>query len=67
MIVETQYGNVEFRIARFDTDGTNLEEGVEVCINGKLKKELYGERMEKFINMSFDEIDEWLKENIEFL
>jgi len=59
----TKFGEVEFSIAMFDLDGTNLEEGVEVRLDGELIKELYGSRVERFDEMSTEQIELFLKEN----
>jgi hypothetical protein len=34
--VETKYGEVELRVVMTDIDGTNLDEGIEVTLNGEL-------------------------------
>lgn len=34
--LETKYGEVKLRVVMIDIDGTNLEEGIEVSLNGEL-------------------------------
>ena len=63
VIKETFYGTVKFRVAVFDTDGTNLQDGVEVLIDDSLVAELQGERLSKFEEMSEKDVEKFLEEN----
>lgn len=62
VIRETFHGTVEFSTAVFDLDRTNLEEGVEVRINGELVGELVGERVSKFEEMSDEEVEKFVED-----
>lgn len=46
----TIYGKVKLRKAMIDTDGTNLADGIEIKVNGKLKAEVLD------INVDFEEM-----------
>ena len=55
-------GEVTFRAAIFDTNGTDLVEGIEVLIDGTLEKELFWYSLFYFEEMSLEEIEEFLRE-----
>ena len=54
---DTCYGEVTFKHAMIDTDGTNLEEGITIFIDGKYIAET--------IDFSIDEIEEMTEKEIE--
>lgn len=58
----TKHGEVSIRTAVFDTDGTNLQDGVEIKIDNELVKELYGQHVYQFEDMSVEEIEKFLEE-----
>lgn len=58
----TKHGEVNIRTAVFDTDGTNLQDGVEVKLDDELVKELYGRHVYQFEDMSVEEIEKFLEE-----
>ncbi len=41
---DTKFGEISLRTAIFETDSTNLEEGVEIKLDGKLIGEAFGWR-----------------------
>lgn len=61
-IIETSMGEVTFRTAIIDVNGTDLVEGIEVLIDGTLEKELFGYRLFYFEEMSLEEVEEFLRE-----
>ena len=61
-IIETSMGEVTFRTAIIDVNGTDLVEGIEVLIDGTLEKELFGYRLFYFEEMSLEEVKEFLRE-----
>lgn len=62
VIKETFYGTVKFSVAVFDTDGTNLQDGVEVRVDDSLVGELPGEHLNKFEDMSEKDVEKFLEE-----
>lgn len=51
--VETQWGTITMRNAMIDTDGTNLEDGLVVSLDGEVIGELVG-----YTSPSFDTVQE---------
>ena len=58
----TIYGEVKFQFAMLDTDGTTLEEGVEVKVNDELVAELVGARMSEFEELTDEEVENLIVE-----
>jgi len=53
---ETSHGKVQVRDAMIDTDGTNLEEGVEVKLDGKLITEIWNIHVREINKDNIEEI-----------
>ncbi len=59
----TKYGEVLLRTAMLETDGTNLADGIEIKIDGKLSGEVF--RRIDIEEMSLEEVEELVKNNCE--
>lgn len=59
---ETKYGEVTVRTAMFDTDGTNLEEGIEIKGDDIDLIEVYG--YHDVEDMSTEEVEKLIEKNI---
>ena len=58
---KTKFGKISLRTAMLETDGTNLEEGVEIKLDGKLIGEAFGWRNVE--GMTVEEAEEFLENN----
>ena len=65
--IETKYGEVTLNSAMFDIDGTNLESGIELKIDGELKAELIGTDFCEVENLTITEVEELVKNNCEYI
>jgi coenzyme F420-reducing hydrogenase beta subunit len=54
---DTTFGKVSLRGAMIDTDGTNLVEGVEIKVEGKLVAEV--------LNMTFGQVEDFTQKEVE--
>lgn len=54
---DTIYGQVTLRGAMIDTDGTNLADGIEVSIDGKLVAEV--------LDITFSQVEDFTNEEAE--
>ncbi len=55
--LETKFGEITLRSAMLDIDGTNLEEGIEIKLEGELIGEVIGGDIYEVEEMSTDEIE----------
>jgi hypothetical protein len=60
---ETIYGKVTLRTAMIDTDGTNLSEGIEIKVNGKLQAEVLGTYIH-IDDMTQEEVESFVEEHV---
>lgn len=71
-IVETKYGTVTVRNAMLDVNGTDLESGVEIKLDGKLIGELVGESFdiddydEDEIEEAIELVEGWIEDHCEY-
>lgn len=63
--VETKFGEITLRDAILDMDGTNLEDGLEVKLDGEYLAEFAGKRVSDFNDDETDETDETDIERLE--
>lgn len=64
--IETKYGKVTLQTAMFDIDGTNLESGVELKIEGELKAELIGTDFSEVEDLTTEEVESLVENNCEY-
>jgi hypothetical protein len=59
---ETSHGTITIRVAMFGGDGTNLEEGLEIRVDGDLILEEMGKYLHSFEEdeMSDDELETYI-------
>ena len=55
--LETKFGEITLRSAMFDIDGTNLEEGIEIKLEGELIGEVIGGDIYEVEEMSTDDVE----------
>ena len=55
--LETKFGEITLRSAMLDIDGTNLEEGIEVKLDGEIIGEVIGGNIYEIEEMSTKEIE----------
>jgi hypothetical protein len=60
---ETKFGTITLQNAMFDIDGTNLEEGVEIKLDGDLIGEAYGYFDFGDDDITIEEIEEYVVKN----
>ena len=60
---DTKFGEVTLRGAMIDTDGTNLSDGIEVKIEGKLISEVLDRTFCSVEDMTVKEVEEFVEEN----
>jgi hypothetical protein len=60
--IETEFGYMEVTPSMIDTDGTNLEAGVDVRIEGEFKGEVIGASS---IFESVEALEEWFSANFD--
>jgi hypothetical protein len=61
----TKFGEVTLRGAMIDTDGTNLADGVEIKIDGKLEGETLDMTFGEVEDMSIEEVEKFVEEHCE--
>lgn len=60
---ETKFGEVSLRGAMIDTDGTNLVDGVEIKLEGKLIGEATGVTFGQVEDMEIEEVENFVEEH----
>jgi hypothetical protein len=60
---ETSIGEVIFRTAIIDVNGTDLVEGIELVLDGTLEREIFGYYIHDFEEMTIEEVEEFLKKS----
>jgi len=62
-VIDTVFGEVKLRGAMIDTDGTNLESGVEIKLDDELIGEVIGISYSSVEDMTVEEVEEFVENN----
>ncbi len=63
---DTNIGEVSLRGAMIDTDGTTLEDGVEIKLDGKLIGEVIGITFSQVEDMTEEEVEKFVEKHCDF-